>query len=67
LQKQKEKSSEGCVCYIDDKKDKILEDRTPCKNKRLWFLHNKLRLMFKKIIHQPKDSNLVKYFGLDLL
>jgi len=41
----------------EDKKDKILEEMVQ---------HDKLKLMFKRIVYQPKDTNIVKSFDLDL-
>ncbi|CAK7347760.1 unnamed protein product [Dovyalis caffra] len=41
----------------ESEKDKILEEMVQ---------RDKLKPMFKKIVYQPKDTNLVKSFGLDL-
>jgi DNA repair and recombination RAD54-like protein len=47
----------GVFDIAEDKKDKILEEMVQ---------HDKLKLMFKRIVYQPKDTNIVKSFDLDL-
>ncbi|KAJ6400272.1 hypothetical protein OIU84_015843 [Salix udensis] len=47
----------GVFDITDDKKDKILEEMVQL---------DKLKPMFKKVVYQPKDTNLVKSFDLDL-
>jgi len=47
----------GVFDIAEDRRDKILEEMVQ---------HDKLKLMFKKIVYQPKDTNIVKSFDLDL-